>query len=138
LQLELIQLQTQVLEQQNNKEKLGKELITLQEPKRHLEADAKQIANLPDEWTEFMMLLTKSELQVLKALVEQDNTSAKLKNIAEANITMPELLIDLINKRALNIIGELIIEPGNGSLPPIITEDYLTNVKNVFKITEMN
>jgi len=135
LQLELIQLQTQVLEQQNNKEKLGKELITLQEPKRHLEADAKQIANLPDEWTEFMMLLTKSELQVLKA---QDNTSAKLKNIAEANITMPELLIDLINKRALNIIGELIIEPGNGSLPPIITEDYLTNVKNVLKITEMN
>lgn len=138
LQLELNQLQTQVLEQQNNKEKLRQEIISLQEQRQYLQADEKQIEKLPNEWNEFMMRLPKYELQVLKAVVEQNNTSAKIKNIAEENITMPELLIDMLNKRALNIIGDLIIEPGHGSSPPVITEDYLTNVKNVLKLKEIN
>jgi len=138
LQLELNQLQAQVLEQQNNKEKLRQEIMTFQEQRCYLQADEKQIEKLPNEWNEFMMRLPKYELQVLKAVVEQNNTSAKIKNIAEENITMPELLIDMLNKRALNIIGDLIIEPGYGSSPPVITEDYLTNVKNLLKLKEIN
>jgi len=50
---------------------------------------------------------------------------------------MPELLIDFINLRALNTIGDLIIEPGNESFPPRIPK-YLTNVKKVIKIKEMS
>ena len=84
------------------------------------------------------MRLPKYELQVLKALVKEDNLNAEIKRIAEENITMPELLIDLINKRSLNTIGDLIIEPGNDSFTPIITEEYLTSVKKVIKIKEMN
>jgi len=33
---------------------------------------------------------------------------------------MPELLIDFINQRSLDTIGDLIIEPGNESFPPKI------------------
>lgn len=51
---------------------------------------------------------------------------------------MPELLIDFINQRALNTIGDLIIEPGNESFPPKIPEEYLMNVKKVIKIKEMS
>jgi len=51
-----------------------------------------------------------------------------LQKSAEANI-MPELLIDFINQRSLDTIGDLIIEPGNESFPPKIPEEYLTNVK---------
>jgi len=50
---------------------------------------------------------------------------------------MPELLIDFINQRSLDTIGDLIIEPGNESFPPKIPE-YLTNVKKVIKIKEIN
>lgn len=127
-------LQTQVAE---NREEPGEELITVKEPINYLEADENQVEQLPEEWNEFVARLPKYELQVLKALV-QGNSSLKIKTIAEENITMPELLIDLINKRALNTIGDFIIEPGNESSLPVITEEYLTNVKNVIKIKEMN
>lgn len=138
LQAEFNQLQTQIADKQNKKGKVAQELISVKE-KSHLEVtDEKQIEKLPDEWTEFMMRLPKYELQVLKALVEQNNPSATIKKIAEENITMPELLIDLINKRALNTIGDLIIKPGSESAPPGITEEYLTNVNKLTKIKERN
>jgi len=66
-----------------------------------------------------MMRLPKYELEVL-ALAEQVNV--RNQKIAEANITMPELLIDFINQRSLDTIGDLIIEPGNESFPPKIPE----------------
>jgi len=37
---------------------------------------------------------------------------------------MPELLIDFINQRSLDTIGDLIIEPGNESFPPKIPEVF--------------
>lgn len=85
-----------------------------------------------------MMRLPTYELQVLKAITDQVNMSGKIKEIAEENITMPELLIDFINQRALNTIGDLIIEPGNESISPKIPEEYLTIVKKVIEIKEMN
>jgi len=48
---------------------------------------------------------------------------------------MPELLIDFINQRSLDTIGDLIIEPGHFLQIP---EEYLTNVKKVIKIKEIN
>ncbi|WP_445637033.1 TerB-C domain-containing protein [Nostoc sp. DSM 114161] len=67
------------------------------------------LENIPEEWTNFLENLPGYELQVLKAIVEEDNTKATIKKIAEANITMPNLLIDSINERANDTIGELII-----------------------------
>jgi uncharacterized coiled-coil DUF342 family protein len=85
--------------------------------------------NLPKEWHNFLAHLPGHEIQVLKAILEQDNPKATIKKIAEANITMPNLLIDTINEIANNTIGELIIET-NTEIPEII-EEHLLNVKTM-------
>ncbi|MCC5601453.1 tellurite resistance TerB C-terminal domain-containing protein [Nostoc favosum] len=90
--------------------------------------------NLSEEWTNFLQILPVYELQVLKAIVEQDNPNAAIKKIAEANITMPNLLIDSINERANDTIGELIID-SNSEIPEVYPE-YMTNVKKIIAMYE--
>lgn len=136
LQSQLSQLQTQFLEQQNNKDKLGQELPL---SKQTQVTEPKQLDKLPDEWTEFRLRLTTAEFQVIKAIIQQNEPSAAIKNIAEQNITMPEILIDSINKCALDTIGDLIIEPASlSSVAPVISDEYLTNVNNIIKTNEIN
>lgn len=90
--------------------------------------------NIPEEWTNFLENLPGYELQVLKALVEPDNPNATIKKIAEANITMPNLLIDSINERANDTIGELIIN-SNSEIPEVYPE-HITHVKKMIAIHE--
>ncbi|MEH2120290.1 tellurite resistance TerB C-terminal domain-containing protein [Nostoc sp.] len=90
--------------------------------------------NISEEWTNFLENLPRSELEVLKAIVEQDNPKAAIKKIAEANITMPNLLIDSINERANDIIGELII---NSDLEiPEVYPEYMMYVKKMIAMYE--
>ncbi|WP_194198621.1 tellurite resistance TerB C-terminal domain-containing protein [Nostoc sphaeroides] len=90
--------------------------------------------NLPEEWTNFLENLPGYELQVLKAIVEQHNPNAAIKKIAEANITMPNLLIDSINERANDTIGELIIDSNSES--PEVYPEYMTHVKKMIAMYE--
>ncbi|MEH2318860.1 MAG: tellurite resistance TerB C-terminal domain-containing protein [Nostoc sp.] len=85
--------------------------------------------NIPEEWTNFLENLPGYELQVLKAILEQDNPNAAIKKIAEANITMPNLLIDSLNERANDTIGELIINTDSESLE--VYPEHLTYVKKI-------
>jgi hypothetical protein len=57
-----------------------------------------------------------------------------IKQIAEAQITMPNLLIDSINEIANNTIGELIIETGEEK--PEIYPEHLLNLKKIIAIYE--
>ncbi|MFN6464772.1 MAG: tellurite resistance TerB C-terminal domain-containing protein [Nostoc sp. DedVER02] len=88
--------------------------------------------NLPEEWTNLLENLPGYELQVLKAIVEQDNPKAAIKKIAEANITMPNLLIDSINERANDTIGELIIN--SDSEIPKVYHEHITHVKKLIAV----
>ncbi|WP_322660882.1 tellurite resistance TerB C-terminal domain-containing protein [Nostoc sp. DedQUE09] len=90
--------------------------------------------NIPEEWTNFLGNLPGHELQVLKAIVEQDNPNSAIKKIAEANITMPNLLIDSINERANDTIGELIINSDLES--PKVYQEYITDVKKMIAMYE--
>jgi chromosome segregation ATPase len=90
--------------------------------------------NLPAEWTSFLEHLPAYEIQVLKAIVEQDNPHATIKQIAEANITMPNLLIDSINELANDTIGELIIETAAEN--PEVYQEHMTNVKKILAMYE--
>jgi chromosome segregation ATPase len=90
--------------------------------------------NIPEEWTKLLANLPEYELQVLKAIVEQKNPNAAIKKIAEANITMPNLLIDSINERANDIIGELIID--SNSENPEVYQEYMTDVKKMIAMHE--
>ncbi|WP_414572921.1 tellurite resistance TerB C-terminal domain-containing protein [Nostoc sp. CCY 9925] len=85
--------------------------------------------DIPEEWANFLESLPGYELQVLKAIVEEDNTKATIKKIAEANITMPNLLIDSINERANDTIGELIID--SDSEIPEVYQEHKTHVKKM-------
>ncbi|KAB8335338.1 hypothetical protein SD80_003140 [Scytonema tolypothrichoides VB-61278] len=87
-----------------------------------------------EEWAEFTKQLQGYEIRLLKAMLEQDNPYAVIKQIAEENITMPNLLIDSINELANDTIGELIIDPSSET--PKIYEEYRTNVKKIVAMYE--
>lgn len=91
---------------------------------------------LPHEWTEFMVQLPEYELQVLKVIVEQKHPAAALKQIAEANLTMPELLIDSINEQALDTIGDLLLDANAGAGSATIARDHLETVKMLLQTYE--
>ncbi len=90
--------------------------------------------SLPEEWTNFLEKLPNHEIQVLKAIVEQDNPNIVIKQIAEAHITMPNLLIDSINECANDLIGELIIEPGVDI--PEVYQEHIINVRKMLTMYE--
>ncbi|BAY43922.1 hypothetical protein SAMD00079811_15150 [Scytonema sp. HK-05] len=93
-----------------------------------------QLENFSEEWAEFIEQLHSYEIQVLKAILEQDNPNAAIKKIAEENITMPNLLIDSINEHANDTIGELIINPSSET--PEIYQEHMTNVKKIIVMYE--
>ncbi|MBW4694581.1 MAG: hypothetical protein KME27_22765 [Lyngbya sp. HA4199-MV5] len=90
-------------------------------------------SSLPSEWTDFMMQLPEYELQALKVIVEQSHPAAALKHLAEDNLTMPELLIDSINERALDTIGDLVVDATAGAGSAAIVRDHLKLVKKLLK-----
>lgn len=114
------------------------DLTTPQTQKLLTGSDEKQSSeDLDAEWAEFVAQLTYPELEVLKAIVQQENPNATIKNIAESNITMPELLIDAINELAIATVGDIIIEPGTDS-PAIADPEYLEPIKKLLKIIAAN
>ncbi|MGD1872875.1 MAG: tellurite resistance TerB C-terminal domain-containing protein [Mastigocoleus sp.] len=82
---------------------------------------------LPPQWEQLQKKLSECEMQVLQAIVEQDNPHPAIKEICEENITMPSLLIDSINGLAKDNINELIIDT-NDELPKVYDE-YLGEIK---------
>lgn len=85
--------------------------------------------SLPTEWKNFLEQLPTYQIQVLKAIIEQDNPQKIIKKIAESQITMPNLLIDAINEVANNTIGELIIETREDK--PQIYSEHLSYIKKI-------
>lgn len=148
---ELGQLETQILDRRQQKETLDSEISALKGTSvtdqvtdvTHKVAivPANQRSNgsviksaspdLPAEWTDFFTHLSDSELKTLQAIAEQKNLMPRLKKIAEDNLTMPELLIDAINERALDTIGDMILEPGLSNTPTMIAEEYRSIVQKL-------
>lgn len=91
---------------------------------------------LPPEWNKFLDNVESHQIKILKAIVEQDNTKAVLKQIAETQITMPNLLIDSINEIADNTIGELILETSEET--PEIYPEHLLKVQEIIKIYDQS
>ncbi|MEA5582218.1 tellurite resistance TerB C-terminal domain-containing protein [Nodularia harveyana UHCC-0300] len=89
---------------------------------------------LPEEWQDFLGILPSHEIHVLKAIVEEDNPQIILKQVAETNITMPNLLIDAINEHANDTIGELIIATNLET--PQVYEEHRSNVVKMLRMYE--
>ncbi|MBD2184117.1 hypothetical protein H6G03_24110 [Planktothrix sp. FACHB-1375] len=130
-----LSLRSLLAEKHKIESELQLQTVASQTETTQTETDAEPSATIPDEWIDFVAQLTNSELQVLKAIVELENPNAEIKKIAESYITMPELLIDAINERAIATIGDIIIE--QGSLFPVIPEtEYLANIRVILKPKE--
>jgi chromosome segregation ATPase len=89
---------------------------------------------LPEDWINLMEQLSGHEIEILKAIVTQENPKAVIKQIAEFHITMPHLLIDAINEHANDILGELIINPQAENLE--IYPEHEHNIKQMLSIYE--
>lgn len=129
IQVETINSNCEILpdNQENNVELFP--FDELLQPLDIIDTEHDQLTNLPTEWHNLLENLPAYEIQVLKAILEKDNLQETIKQIAEANITMPHLLIDAINEIANQTIGKSIIET-NTEIPEII-EEHLLNVKTI-------
>lgn len=91
---------------------------------------------LPAEWTEFLVQLSDCEFQALKAIATQEKPVPQLKQIAEAHLTMPELLIDAINERSLDMVGDMIVAPGTGTTGVAIVQEHRATVQALIQAYE--
>jgi chromosome segregation ATPase len=91
---------------------------------------------LSEEWTELMVQLPEYEFQVLKVITESSKPVPSIKKIAEENLTMPELLIDAINERALETIGDLLIDVPSGVSSAAIAPEHNRTIKKLLKAYE--
>ncbi|MBW4421814.1 MAG: hypothetical protein KME13_21775 [Myxacorys californica WJT36-NPBG1] len=135
---ELGQLETQILERRDQKDMLDQELAAL---KGELSASEKitaadspepQTSQIPEaglptmDWMNFFNQLPDPEFKALIAIAEHSNPSPALKQIAEDHLTMPELLIDSINERAMDTVGDLVIDPSANT--PIVAPEYAETI----------
>jgi hypothetical protein len=98
-----------------------------------VELDFSQEPNLDATWTKFATLLPQYEVQALTAIVRHASPAQRLKQIAEANLTMPELLIDSINERALEVVGDIILEPSAQPGVPVIAQEYESAIQAILR-----
>jgi len=95
-----------------------------------LEPEATGAADgLPAGWQEFAQQLDGCQLEALRAICEEADPSQAINRIAEANMTMPQFLIDSINQVALDTVGDIVIQPDSD--PPAIEEEDLEMVRQV-------
>jgi hypothetical protein len=85
---------------------------------------------------EFLTQLPDYELEVLRVIVEQNNAAPLIKRIAEENLTMPEPLIDSINERALETVGDLVLDAENGATSAKVMREHLKTVKKLLRTYE--
>ena len=134
-QIHLSLLNQELLEQQDKNDKIKQEVNQLIEQRKYLSSE-KPADKIPEEWQNFISHISQSEMQVIRAIIQQNDPGATIKKIAEDNITMPELLIDSINECALDTIGDLLIEPGSDSIPLGIMEEYLILINKILNLNK--
>jgi len=86
-------------------------------------ADASEA--MQDNWTSLFNILEETEVNALKLILQGDTN---LKHFADANGVMLEVLADSINEKAIDTIGDNILE-----LDDYLTiyEEYITKIKEM-------
>jgi hypothetical protein len=95
-------------------------------------ASAEDLAAL---WSDFIMELPDPQLQILKAIAQEENPAGTIQGIAEANATESATLIAAINDHAQSTIGSVVIVP-DSEPPAIENEEALTNLKQMLEVLQ--
>ncbi|WP_204103522.1 MULTISPECIES: tellurite resistance TerB C-terminal domain-containing protein [Spirulina sp. CCY15215] len=110
----LAALQNEIESQQQNKS----------QPKssKNGRSSAKFPLNFPSEWLDFTKELNANEKAALKAILEKNEE--QLKTIINQQAMMPEVLIEALNEKALNTLGDTLFESNGGVGIPKIHDEY--------------
>ena len=81
---------------------------------------------------EFLAALSPEQRQALSILLYSQQISADLEQLAEQNLSMPQMLLDDLNEAALNSIGEIIIDTLGDT--PCILDEYFEPLKSADKL----
>lgn len=95
-----------------------------------------QDQELSDVWTDFMLQLPEYELQALKAIAQESNSTRLINRIAEANFVTADELVDSINQLAEAIVGEPVVKSRSNFSPPVIFRDHVKTIKKLIKTYE--
>lgn len=95
-------------------------------PAKNGRKPVKTTLNLPPEWLDFTKVLNDNEKAALKAILEKDEQ--QLKAVVNQQATMPEVLIESLNEKALNTLGDTLFTSNNGVGIPEIHEEYASTI----------
>jgi predicted nucleic acid-binding Zn-ribbon protein len=95
-----------------------------------------QEENLTDGWQDFMVQLADYEFEALKAIAHEPSPMRVLNQIAENNFTTAGELIDSINQRAQDTLGERVIKPQSGFAPPSVFRDQARAIQKLIDTYE--
>jgi DNA repair exonuclease SbcCD ATPase subunit len=98
--------------------------------------EEEETQDLSDLWTDFMVQLSDYEFQALRAIAEEGSPLPILTQLAEESFTSTDELVDAINQRAQEILGEAIIKPQTGFSPPTIVRNQQRTIRKMIETYE--
>lgn len=89
------------------------------------------VTGLPEEMQALLEALTPVQKKVLMAVLAQENCEAVLEQIAEEEMTMPELLLDELNDTAAQYLDDILVDTFGEA--PHVLEQYEEELKKAWK-----
>lgn len=86
---------------------------------------------LSNELKQLIDALSPTQREIVCVILNKDNISSKLEEIANAELSMPEMLIDEINDISSQIIGDILIDTFGDEI--CVLEQYENELKNAMK-----
>lgn len=86
---------------------------------------------LSDEMKQLLETLTPTQEEILHIILSRENMSQRIEEIANAEMSMPEILIDEINDIATQYIGDILIDTFDAEIS--ILDQYANELKKSMK-----
>jgi hypothetical protein len=86
---------------------------------------------LSDEMKQLLETLTPTQEEILHIILSQEDMSQRIEEIANAEMSMPEILIDEINDIATQYIGDILIDTFDAEMS--VLEQYVNELKEAMK-----
>ncbi len=87
-----------------------------------LNIEGQNISNVGEELLNFLDSLDETQHEFIKIVLNKENTTAKLEELAMSNMTMVELIFDDINNNALLYLDDIVLDRNEEDIPYIIDE----------------
>ena len=86
---------------------------------------------LSDEIRQLLETLSPTQKEILYIILSQENISGRIEEIANTEMSMPEILVDEINDIATQYIGDILIDTFGDEM--CVLEQYADELKKAMK-----